>query len=162
MISNFLPANAQHAIDTLSTQNTKAVDARLASINQQKTDIILSIGNKPTDATIHNENSKSLQQANQDAKDSPTLNEILPRIISPRTWAINVTSALEVTLPVAKTLTLKFEYLIGSAFTDLIISFAALLGGCFFIPLSHCIEKKENATIAIPEIIIINFRLSII
>jgi len=73
MISNSLPANAQHAIDTLATQKTKTVDARLASINQQKTDIILSIGNKPTDATIHNETSKSLQQANQDPKDSATL-----------------------------------------------------------------------------------------
>jgi len=73
MISNFLPANAQHAIDTLSTQNAKAIDlktgsqidARISSINQQKTEILLSIGNKRTDVTIHNETSKSQQQANQ-------------------------------------------------------------------------------------------------
>jgi len=73
MISNFLPANAQHAIDTLSTQNTKTTDARISNINQQKTDIILSISNDSTDATTRNETSKSLQQANQGSKDSPTL-----------------------------------------------------------------------------------------
>jgi len=73
MISNFLPANSQHAIDTLTTQNAKAIDlktgskidARISSINQQKTEILLSIGNKRTDVTIHNETSKSQQQANQ-------------------------------------------------------------------------------------------------
>jgi len=73
MISNFLPANAQHAIDTLTTQNAKAVDlkagtqidARISSINQQKTEILLSIGNKRTDVIVHNETSKSQQQANQ-------------------------------------------------------------------------------------------------
>jgi len=73
MISNSLPANAQHAIDTLATQKTKTVDARISNINQQKTDIILSIGNDNADDAIHNKTSKSLQQANQDPKNSPTL-----------------------------------------------------------------------------------------
>lgn len=73
MIDNFLPAKAQHAINTLTTETSKSldskvgqqIDARISSINQQKTAIQLSIGNKRTDVVIHNETAASNQQAKQ-------------------------------------------------------------------------------------------------
>ncbi|MDC9727899.1 MAG: hypothetical protein PSN04_01035, partial [Methyloprofundus sp.] len=73
MINNFLPAKAQHAINTLTTDTAKGIelklgqqiDAKISSINQQKTAIQLSIGNKPTDAIIHTETTTSKQLAQQ-------------------------------------------------------------------------------------------------
>ncbi len=73
MINNFIPAKAQHAINTLTTEPTKLpeikigqqIDARISSINQQKTAIQLSIGNKRTDVIIHNETAASQRQAKQ-------------------------------------------------------------------------------------------------
>lgn len=73
MINDFLPAKAQHAINTLTTDASKSIDlkvgqqidAKISSINQQKTAIQLSIGNKRTDVVIHNETSASKLQAQQ-------------------------------------------------------------------------------------------------
>ncbi|CAC9537446.1 hypothetical protein [uncultured Gammaproteobacteria bacterium] len=73
MINDFLPAKAQHTINTLTTDASKSIDlkvgqqidAKISSINQQKTAIQLSIGNKRTDVVIHNETTASKLQAQQ-------------------------------------------------------------------------------------------------